>query len=104
LSQSEYIEKVLEIFKMKYAKPINTLLAKHFKLTKEMYPKIQEEIYYMSKVPYSLLLESLMCVMVCTRPNISHAVRVVRRYMNNPNKEHHKALKWIFRHLRGTTT
>ena len=88
LSQSEYIEKVLERFKMQDAKPVSTPLASHFKLTKEMCPKTQEEIDYMSKVPYSSVVSSLMYAMVCTRPDIAHAVGVVSRYMNNPGKEH----------------
>ena len=39
LSQSEYIEKVLERFKMQDAKLVSTPLDNHFKLTKEMCPK-----------------------------------------------------------------
>jgi hypothetical protein len=39
LSQGEYIEKVLERFRMKNAKPISTPLESHFKLTKKMCPK-----------------------------------------------------------------
>ena len=73
LSQSEYIEKVLGRFKMKDEKTISTPLANHFKLTKEMCPKTQEEIDYMSKVPYSSVVGSLMYAMVCTRPYIAHA-------------------------------
>jgi hypothetical protein len=38
---------------------------------------------------------SLMYVMVSTRPNISHAVGVVSRYMENPGKEHWEAVKWV---------
>jgi hypothetical protein len=58
----------------------------------------------MSMVPYSSIIGSLMYAMVCTRPNISHAVGVVRIYMNNPGKEHWEVVKWILRYLRGTTT
>jgi hypothetical protein len=83
LSQGEYIEKVLERFRMQNAKPVSTHLANHFKLTKEMCPKTQEEIEYMSRVPYSSTVGSLMYVMVCTRPDIAHAVGVVSMYMNN---------------------
>ena len=36
LSQGEYIEKVLERFRMRNAKPISTPLASDFKLTKEI--------------------------------------------------------------------
>jgi hypothetical protein len=78
-------------------------LASHFKLTKEMCPKTQEEIEYMSRVPYSSAVGSLMYAMVFTRPDIAHAVGVVSRYMNNPGKEHWEAVKWILRYLRGTT-
>jgi hypothetical protein len=88
LSRGEYIEKVLERFRMQNAKPVSTALASHFKLTKEMCPKTQEEIEYMYRVPYSSTICSLMYAMVCTRPYIAHAVGVVSRYMNNPGKEH----------------
>nr|XP_010908833.1 uncharacterized protein LOC105035111 [Elaeis guineensis] len=37
--------------------------------------------------------------MICTRPDISHAVNVVSRYMSNPSKENWQAVKWIFRYL-----
>ena len=40
--------------------------------------------------------------MVCTRPDIAHAVGVVSRYMASPGKEHWEALKWLLRYLRGT--
>ena len=57
----------------------------------------------MSHVPYSSVVGSIMYAMVCTRPDISHAVSVVSRYMSNPGKEHWHAVKWILRYLRGTT-
>jgi hypothetical protein len=104
LSRGEYIEKVLERFRMKNAKPVSTPLANHFKLIKEMCPKTQEEIKYMSRVPYSLAVGSLMYAMVCTRPDIAHAMGVVSRYMNNPGKEHWEVVKWILKYLRGTST
>ena len=42
-----------------------------------------------------------MYAMVCTHPDISHAVSAVNRYMACPGKEHWQAMKWIFRYLRG---
>jgi hypothetical protein len=103
LSKGENIEKVLERFRMQNEKQVSTPLASHFKLTKEMCPKTHEEIEYMSRVPYSSAVGSLMYVIVCTRPDIAHAVGVVSRYMNIPGKEHWEAVKWILRYLRGTT-
>jgi hypothetical protein len=69
-----------------------------------MCPKTQEEIEYMSMVPYSSTVGNLMYVMVCTRLDISHTVGVVSRYMNNIGKEHWEAVKWILRYLKGTAT
>eukprot|EP00253_Pinus_taeda_P004050 PITA_04050 len=103
LSQNEYIQKVLKRFNMHNAKPVSTPFASHFKLSKEMCPKTQEDVDYMSKVPYASAVGSLMYAMVCTRPDIAHAVGVVSRYMNNPGKEHWMAVKWILRYLKGTT-
>ena len=53
LSQNEYIQKVLKRFNMHNAKLVSTPFASHFKLSKEMYPKTQEDMDYMSKVPYA---------------------------------------------------
>jgi hypothetical protein len=95
---------VLERFRLQNEKSVSTPFSNHFKLTKEMCPKTQEEIEFMSGVSYSLKIGILMYAMVCTRPEIAHVVGVVSRYMNNPFKEHWEAVKWILRYLRGTST
>jgi hypothetical protein len=104
LSQGEYIEKVVERFRIQNAKLVSTPLANHFKLTREMCPNIHEDIEYMSRVPYSSVVGSLMYAMVFTTPNIAHAVGFVSRYMNNLGKEHWEAVNWILRYLRGIAT
>ena len=45
-----------------------------------------------------------MYAMVCTRPDIAHVVGVVSSCTNNPGKEHWKAVQWILRYLRVTTS
>ena len=56
----------------------------------------------MSHVHYSITVGSLMYAMVCTRPDIAHAVGVLSRYMSKPGKEHCIVVKKVFRYLRGT--
>ena len=102
LSQKGYIKKVLERFSMLDAKPVSTPLSAHFKLSSGLCPSSDEESEYMSKVPNANAVGCLMYLMVCTRPDISHAVSVVSRFMANPGKEHWNAIKWIFRYLTGT--
>ena len=88
LSQSKYVKKVLNRFNMNKAKPVSTPLGSHFKLSKEQSPKTEEEMDYMSKISYASTIGSLMYAMVCTRPNIAHAVGVVSRFMSRPGKQH----------------
>ncbi|KAG8480959.1 hypothetical protein CXB51_025647 [Gossypium anomalum] len=102
LSQKGYIEKLLCRFNMRSAKPVSTPLAAHFRLSSTLSPQSDDEIEYMSHVPYSSAVGSLMYAMVCSRPDLSYAVSAVSRYMANPGKEHWKAVQWILRYLRGT--
>ena len=88
LSQEGYIQKVLSRFNMQDAKPVNTPLASHFKLSKEQSPKTTEDCESMKKTPYASAVGSLMYAMVCTRLDIAHVVGVVCRYMANPGKQH----------------
>ncbi|KAE8676976.1 Vesicle-associated protein 4-1 [Hibiscus syriacus] len=103
LSQAEYINKLLSRFNMQDAKPVSTPLGVHFRLSKEQSPKTEEERAHMVKVPYASAIGSLMYAMVCTRPDIAQAVGAVSRYMNNPDKIHWEAVKWILIYLRGGT-
>ena len=103
LSQSGYINKVLRRFNMHDAKPVSTPLAAHFRLSSALCPESNDDIEHMSRIPYSSAVGSLMYAMVCSRPDLSHALSVVSRYMANPGKEYWKAVQWIFRYLRGTS-
>ncbi len=102
LSQAEYIDKVLKRFNMDGAKAVSTPLGAHFKLSKQECPTTQDDRDEMKYVPYSSAVGSLMYAMVCTRPDIAHAVGVVSRYMSDPGQEHWRAVKWILRYLKGT--
>jgi hypothetical protein len=103
LSQKQYLEKLLHKFGIKgETKPVSTPLAPHFKLSAQLCPKSDEEKTKMKEVPYSSLIGGLMYAMVCTRPDIAHAVGMVSRFMHNPGKMHWDAAKWILRYLHGT--
>ena len=73
------------------------------KMSSEQCPKPQEEEENMSRVPYACAVGSLMYAMVCTRPDIAHAVGVLSRFMSNRGKEHWTAMKRVFRYLCGTS-
>jgi hypothetical protein len=79
---------VLERFNMSKAKPVTTPLAGQSALSTNQCPPIEKDKEEMKKVPYASAVGSLMYAMVCTRPDIAHAVGVVSRFLSNPGKEH----------------
>ncbi|CAN1245512.1 Retrovirus-related Pol polyprotein from transposon TNT 1-94 [Linum grandiflorum] len=101
LSQEKYIEKVLQRFSMDGAKAVSCPLANHFQLSTKQCPSTNAEKTEMDRIPYASAVGSLMYAMVCTRPDIAHAVGVVSRFLSNSGKEHWAAVKWILRYLRG---
>ncbi|KAL0444104.1 UNVERIFIED_CONTAM: Retrovirus-related Pol polyprotein from transposon TNT 1-94 [Sesamum latifolium] len=84
LSQRGYVEKVLDRFGMSKAMSVSTPLANHFKLSSEHCPKTDREIKDMTKVSYASAVGCLMYAMVCTRPDLAHAVSLVCKYMSKP--------------------
>ena len=87
---------------MNDCKPVSTPLDDRFKLSKQNSPKNKADIIKMHNVPYTSAVGSLMNAMVCTRPDIAHAMGVVSRYMSNSGWEHWQAIKWILPYLKGT--
>ena len=77
LSQEKYIKKVLDRFNISKAKPVISPLAGYFKLSSQQCPTSREERKKMEKVPYAYVVGSLIYTMVCTRPDIAHAIGVV---------------------------
>jgi len=103
LSQEKCIEKALKRFNMDKAKLVSVPLPEHFKLSTMQCPTNEEEKKEMSRVPYSSVVGILMYAMICTRPDIAHAVGVVSQFLSHSGEEHWNAVKWILRYLRGTT-
>jgi hypothetical protein len=83
------------------AKKVTTPIATHFKLSSTQCPVTDEDIESMSRDPYSSTVGSLMYAMVCSLSDLSYAMNLFNRYMDNPGKEHWKAIQWIFRYLCG---
>ena len=97
------MKKVLQTFGISdNTKPVSTPLASQFKLSLLLSPSTDDQKKQMEDVPYANAVGALMYAMVCTRPDISHAVSMVSRYMHNPGKGHWQAVKWILRYIHGT--
>ena len=104
LSQKNYLLKVLRRFNMQDCKPISTPLSVGYKLSSSMCPSNEAQRMEMSRVPYASAVGSLMYAMICTRPDIAHAIGMVSRFMANPGQEHWNAVKRILRYIKGTSS
>src|SRR4051794_27842003 len=102
LSQSTYLDKVLKKFRMDESKKgfLPMLLGKT--LSKTQSPATAEERERMNKIPYASAIGSIMYVMLCTRPDITHAVSLTSRYQSDPGTEHWTAVKNILKYLKRT--
>src|SRR6202034_4029134 len=87
LNQRKYVETILQRSNMQDSKPVKVPIPVGLRLSAEQCPKTQEEEEDMSRVPYASAVGSLMYAMVCTRPDIAHAVGVLSRFMSKPGKE-----------------
>ena len=54
---------------------------------------LDDDVEYISRVPYSSEVGYLMYVMVYFHPDLSHALSVVSRYMANFGKQHWNAVQ-----------
>ena len=56
----------------------------------------------MSVIPYASAIRSIMYAMLCTRPNVSYALRVTSRYQFDLGEGHRVIVKNILYYLRRT--
>ncbi|XP_041995848.1 secreted RxLR effector protein 161-like [Salvia splendens] len=75
----------------------------HFKLSSDQKAETEEERREMELIPYSNIVGSLMYLMICTRPDIAHAISTTSRYMAGFSRQHWNALKWSLRYLGGAS-
>lgn len=65
--------------------------------------KEEKEPVDVTTAPYREAVGSLIYLSVATRPDITFAVNLVNRYLEEPKKIHWKAVKRILKYLKGTT-
>ncbi|KAL9818308.1 putative RNA-directed DNA polymerase [Arabidopsis thaliana] len=99
LSQTRYVDKVIQRFRMADAKVVSTPMGAHFKLTSliDEIGSVDPEV-----VPYSSAVGSVMYAMIGTIPDVAYAMGLVSRFMSRPGEMHWEAVKWLLRYLKGS--
>ena len=105
LSQTHYIDILLEKFGLADANPVSTPMDPNVKL--ENFPegrKNEERGDDKITHGYATLIGSLMYVAIATRPDIAFAVNKLAQFTHDPHPIHWTAVKRVFRYLKYTRT
>ena len=99
LSQEKYIDRILKQFNMNDTKRGFIPLSQDVALSKEDCPTTREQREYMSRIPYTSAIGSIMYSMLCTRLDVAHALSVTSRFQQDLGENHWYAIKGIPRYL-----
>jgi hypothetical protein len=102
LCQHQYILNMLERFKLTDCNSVQTPMDPGQRLDKSMGPSTPDDVAFMRQTPYLSAVGALMYLAVTTRPDIMNAVSILSRFNTNPGPAHWKAVKHLFRYLKGT--
>ena len=93
ISQSHYIEKILE----KIDKDSTNVARSHVDMILHLSKNLGNSI---SQLEYAHILGSLMYIMKCSRLDVVHSVSKLSSYTSNPGVHHLKVIVRVFRYLR----
>lgn len=99
IDQCGYVEEILSRFNMQDCKPVKNPADTSTKLSIHT---VTPENSLVGKIPYQEAVGALLYLAQGTRPDIAYAVNDVSRFNNCHDESHWKAIKRIFRYLRGT--
>jgi hypothetical protein len=102
LNQKHYISKMIEKFEMQSSKESDIPIQPNHNLTRDLNDEkeVLRELVDVQK--YRKVIGSLIYLMTCTRPDISYAVGVLSRYMQEPRELHWRCLKRVLKYLKAT--
>lgn len=67
---------------------VNIHLVTHLKLSLNQSPSSEDETFDMKCVSYVFVVGSLLYTFACKRPNITHVIGIINRFLSNPGREH----------------
>ena len=98
LSQTHYIEKLLERFGMKYCNPTHLPMKRELRKSDNN----NDDLHPNEITEYQALVGGLNWVAIITRPDISYTLSRLAKFMSKPSKIHLEAAKQALRFLAGT--
>ncbi|KAL6154143.1 hypothetical protein ACJBU6_07428 [Exserohilum turcicum] len=94
ITQESYLQRLLARFNKQDIKPRQTPLQQNVKLSKNIQSATPKAINI-----YQQQIGSLIYLSIFTRPDITHAVNLLSRFMANPSSEHFSHLDYLWGYL-----
>ncbi|MBW0495008.1 hypothetical protein O181_034723 [Austropuccinia psidii MF-1] len=100
LTQSHYINSLLESYGMTNCKPVATPLIPnvHFEAASEL----EKQEFLSLKINYRSAVGSLSYLSTATRPDLSYSISALSQFLENPGIQHWKAFLHVLKYLKGT--
>jgi len=98
ITQRKYIEQMAKRYRLNDAYPEETPIPKGTELADKNSPLLQDTKEYQS------IIGSLLYCALMTRPDITHAVSQLSRYLKEPRQAHMQMAKRVVKYLIGSTT
>ena len=78
------------------------LIGHEITLSKKDHPITPQERVCMSRIPYTLVVGSIMYTMTYMRSDVTYSLGIVSRYQSDSDENHWKVVKIILKYLRNT--
>jgi len=98
LTQTAYINKVLQTFQQLWTVSVDTFMNSDAVLMKKSITQADITVIWR----YQKAVRSLMYIMLQTHSDITFIIFTVSQFAQNPNTSHYNAVKWIFKYLTDT--
>ena len=95
LRQHVYIEKIAKRFDLENTFPISTPLDPNVLLSREQYPKTEDEKKQMKTIPYLRAIGLLMYAAIRTHIDIMYAAQCLSQFSSNRGQAHWTTVQWV---------
>jgi hypothetical protein len=102
LNQKHFINKLIEEFNLQLSKENDIPIQPNHNLTRDLTNEKESLRELVDATKYRQVIGKLLYLMTCTRPDISYAVGLLARFMQEPRELHWRCVKRVLKYLNAT--
>jgi hypothetical protein len=102
INQRNYIERMVERFRLTNAKPVATPMESAAQFSKDQSPSTPTQEMRMRGIPYAEAIGSVLWPVIISRPDAAFAVGILSQFIQNPGPAHWEGVKRLITYLGST--